>query len=30
MRERAAVYGGDVEAGPRATGGWRVHTRLAS
>jgi signal transduction histidine kinase len=29
MRERAAVYAGTVEAGPLATGGWRVHTRLA-
>jgi signal transduction histidine kinase len=29
MRERAAVYGGAVEAGPRAGGGWRVHTWLA-
>ena len=30
MRERAAVYGGAIEAGPAAGGGWRVHTRLAS
>jgi signal transduction histidine kinase len=30
MRERAAVYGGAVEAGPQATGGWRVHARLAT
>jgi signal transduction histidine kinase len=28
MRERAAAYGGTVDAGPVATGGWRVHTRL--
>jgi signal transduction histidine kinase len=28
MRERAAVYGGAVDAGPAAHGGWRVHTRL--
>lgn len=27
MRERAAVYGGTVEAG-RAAGGWRVHARI--
>jgi signal transduction histidine kinase len=30
MRERAAVYGGAIEAGPAAGGGWRVHTRLAA
>jgi signal transduction histidine kinase len=29
MRERAAVYGGEVDAGPAPTGGWRVHVRLA-
>jgi signal transduction histidine kinase len=28
MRERAAVFGGEVSAGPRAGGGWRVHTVL--
>jgi signal transduction histidine kinase len=28
MRERAAVYAGTVEAGPRADGGWRVHAHL--
>jgi signal transduction histidine kinase len=28
MRERAAVFGGDVSAGPRPGGGWRVHTVL--
>jgi signal transduction histidine kinase len=28
MRERAAVYAGTVEAGPRSSGGWRVHTHL--
>jgi len=30
MRERAAVYGGDLEAGPAPSGGWRVRTRLGS
>jgi signal transduction histidine kinase len=29
MRERAAVYGGVVEAGPHPRGGWSVRTRLA-
>jgi signal transduction histidine kinase len=29
MRERAAVYAGAVEAGPRAAGGWRVHAILS-
>jgi signal transduction histidine kinase len=28
MRERAAVFGGNVAAGPRPGGGWRVHTVL--
>jgi signal transduction histidine kinase len=28
MRERAAVFGGNVSAGPRPGGGWRVHTVL--
>jgi signal transduction histidine kinase len=30
MRERAAVYGGRLEAGPAPGGGWRVRTRLGS
>ena len=28
MRERAAVFGAEVSAGPGAGGGWRVHTLL--
>ena len=28
MRERAAVFGGEVSAGPRPGGGWQVHTVL--
>jgi signal transduction histidine kinase len=28
MRERADVYGGEVEAGPRAGQGWRVHAHF--
>jgi hypothetical protein len=28
MRERFAVYGGDVDAGPRDGGGFRVRGRL--
>ena len=28
MRERAAVFGGQVSAGPRPGGGWRVRTVL--
>jgi signal transduction histidine kinase len=29
MRERAATFGGQVSAGPRPGGGWRVHTILS-
>ncbi|NRD27935.1 ATP-binding protein [Frigoribacterium sp. VKM Ac-2836] len=28
MRERARLYGGSVEAGPRPDGGWRVTAEL--
>jgi len=28
MRERAAAYGGELDAGPLPEGGWRVHLRL--
>lgn len=28
MRERAVLFGGDVEAGPRSSGGWRVLARF--
>jgi signal transduction histidine kinase len=28
MRERALAYGGVLQAGPRAEGGWRVHMQL--
>jgi signal transduction histidine kinase len=28
MRERAAVFGGAIQAGPRDDGGWHVHTTL--
>jgi signal transduction histidine kinase len=30
MRERAAVYGGELESGPAPGGGWRVRARLGS
>jgi signal transduction histidine kinase len=29
MRDRAAVYGAALSAGPDPTGGWRIHARLA-
>ena len=28
MRERAAAYGGAIDAGPDDNGGWRVHAHL--
>jgi signal transduction histidine kinase len=28
LRERVALYGGSVDAGPRATGGWRLHAEF--
>jgi signal transduction histidine kinase len=28
MRERVSVYGGELEAGPRADGGFRLRARL--
>jgi signal transduction histidine kinase len=28
MRERVALYGGELDAGPQPDGGFRVHTRL--
>jgi signal transduction histidine kinase len=30
MAERVAMFGGRVEAGPRAGGGWRVHATLTA
>ncbi len=30
MRERATAYGGEIDAGPTADGGWRVHVRLGA
>jgi signal transduction histidine kinase len=30
IRERAAVFGGHVEAGPRSDGGWRLHVAFPS
>jgi signal transduction histidine kinase len=28
LRERIAIYGGDLDAGPRPAGGWRVRARI--
>jgi hypothetical protein len=28
LRERIAVYGGELDAGPRPGGGWRLTTRI--
>ena len=28
MRERISVYGGELEAGPKPEGGYRLHARL--
>jgi signal transduction histidine kinase len=28
MRERVAVYGGELDSGPRPDGGYRLHVRL--
>jgi signal transduction histidine kinase len=28
MRERVALFGGELQAGPRSGGGFRVHARL--